>query len=141
MTFRLSFNTPEKIIFEGEVISVIAPGSQGYLEILSHHAPLITSLQPGKVTITFSDQQKKIYAVSEGFLEVAKNNAILLVDAAELGTEIDPEQARRAVEKAEKNLQSESPDIDQTRAKKALARAKNRLKVYEDTVKSSEHQI
>ncbi len=141
MNFSLSFVTPEKVIFIGNVTSVIAPGSLGYLEILANHAAIITTLQPGKVTLTLENNEKLIFAVSEGFLKVLKNKASLLVDSAERASDINPEQAKIAVEKAEKLLKAESTEVDHTRAKKALVRAKNRLKVYEDYVASRAEQI
>jgi len=138
MTFALSFDTPERVIFEGSVISLIAPGTIGYLEILAHHAPIITTLVPGKVTITLENQEKKIFAVSGGFLKVVNNNASLLVDAAEFASQINPEQAKNAIQKAEELLKSDDPKVDIPRAKKALARAKNRLKIYEDFMASKD---
>ncbi|MBA2728577.1 MAG: ATP synthase F1 subunit epsilon [Parachlamydiaceae bacterium] len=140
MNFFLSFDTPEKVIFEGNVISLIAPGTIGYLEILANHAPIITTLVPGKVTITLENQEKKIFAISYGFLKVDKNNVSLLVDAAELASQINPEKAKIAIQKAEKLLRSESPETDIARAKKALGRAKNRLKIYEDYTASKDSQ-
>lgn len=132
MYFELSFVTPEEVIFKGSVSSLIAPGELGYLEILANHAPIISTLQPGKVTLTLENQEKKIYFVSEGFLKVLKNQASLLVDSAELASKIDPEQAKNALHRAEKLLRKESSEIDHARAKRALARAKSRLKVYDD---------
>lgn len=78
--YHLSIVTPEEIVFEGEVISLIAPGTVGYLEVLSHHAPLITILQKGKVTITDANKQKKEWHITGGALEVSENKASVLVD-------------------------------------------------------------
>lgn len=79
-TFNLTVASPEKVYFEGKAISVIAPGKLGYLEILFQHAPLITSLQKGNVTITLEDSTKRNLTVTGGILEVAHNDAVLLVD-------------------------------------------------------------
>lgn len=78
--YHLSMVTPEAVVFEGEVSSLIAPGKVGYLEILTNHAPIITILQAGKVTITGADQQKKVWEITGGALEVSHNKASLLVD-------------------------------------------------------------
>lgn len=81
--FHLIIATPEKVIFEGNVISVIAPGKIGYLEILKDHAPLITSLQKGKVVGTYENGSKFSFELNGGILEVSKNKASLLADEAE----------------------------------------------------------
>jgi F-type H+-transporting ATPase subunit epsilon len=77
MTFHLTITTPEQQVFSGEIESLIVPGSTGYLEILSHHAPLLTTLKEGKITLT-QNQQKTTYTTSGGLLEVQNNQAILL---------------------------------------------------------------
>ena len=78
--YNLLVATPERQIFEGEVSSLIAPGALGYLEILSHHAPIITLLKTGVVTITNAAQEKITYNISGGILEVHQNRASLLPD-------------------------------------------------------------
>jgi F-type H+-transporting ATPase subunit epsilon len=80
--YHLSIVTPEEVIFEGEVVSLIAPGIVGYLEVLTNHAPLITILQKGKVTVTVTDsgEQKKVWQITGGVLEVSHNKASVLVD-------------------------------------------------------------
>lgn len=81
--FHLTIATPEKPLFEGNVTSLIAPGKIGYLEILTDHAPIITSLQKGKVTATLENGAKFTLNLSGGLLEVSKNKASLLTDECE----------------------------------------------------------
>jgi F-type H+-transporting ATPase subunit epsilon len=131
--YVLNVVTPEKVIFEDEVISIVAPGSEGYLGLLTDHAPLITALVPGKLTVKDRDGKERFFCVSGGFLEVSNNVATLLADAAEAAKEIDIERARAALERAEKRLEAKRPEIDLARAQGALSRALNRIKVYEES--------
>lgn len=138
--YNLSVVTPEKIVFEGQVASVIAPGTVGYLEILSGHAPLITSLMPGKLTVTVASSERLIHALSGGFLEISQNAATLLADSLELTSEIDLDRAEKSRERALKRLESKLEGTDLARAKSALARAENRIRIYRET-KASVSQL
>lgn len=134
--FRLSIVTPERVFFEAEVKSLIVPGTEGYLGVLSNHAALITALQPGK--IEFRDAEDKIcyLAVTAGFLEVSDNVATLLADAVEETDEIDLERAEAARDRAWELLKAAAAgdkEIDAARASVALLRAQNRIRVHKTT--------
>ena len=133
--FQLSIVTPEKVVFEGQVVSLLVPGMEGYLGVLSNHAPLITALQPGR--IEFQDDQDKIqiFSVSGGFVEVSGNRATLLADTAEHCEEIDIERAQTALQKALKALQDKEKagQVSTPEAKEAARRAANRVRIYKET--------
>jgi len=130
-TFHLSIVTPQETVFEETVASIIVPGVKGYLGVLAHHAPLITPLQPGKITIYLPHGAELILAISGGFLEVANNRATILADAAEEANQIDRDRALRALERARDRLnnpkQYEGLDLD--RATSAFRRAQNRVRI------------
>ena len=81
MSFSLQILTPKRKVFSGPVASLVAPGEMGYLGILSNHAPLVTTLAPGRVTFRDpSGGTRVMQSVGEGLLEVQKNQAVLLLD-------------------------------------------------------------
>ncbi len=134
--FLLSIVTPGKIFYEEEVSSLIAPGVEGYLGVLTDHAPLITSLVPGKLTVKKDSKNTEvILAISGGFLEVLKNKVVILADAVEFDGEIDLERAKKALERANQRLKSKEKEIDIPRALAAFKRAQNRIAIWEGCVK------
>jgi F-type H+-transporting ATPase subunit epsilon len=76
--FYLKIITPEAVFFQGEVLSLVAPGSTGSFGVLANHAPLVSTLAAGVFTLTSPDSAKKSYQIGVGFLDVLKNNVTLL---------------------------------------------------------------
>lgn len=77
---QLDIITPDSNLFSGEVTSVVLPGIDGKLGILNNHAPLITSLQKGAVTITKTDGKTKNFETNGGVVEVLNNKIIVLAE-------------------------------------------------------------
>lgn len=133
-TTRLDIITAEHIIFSEDVNSVIAPGIEGSLGILPHHAPLMTMLQPGELVIR-KGPEEIFFCVTGGFLEVRPDKIIVLADASESCEEIDIERAEAAKRRAEERLKTRPPGVDQARAEAALRRSIIRLKVVQHSKK------
>jgi F-type H+-transporting ATPase subunit epsilon len=130
-TFELLVLTPTRTLMQEPVESVIAPGSEGYLGILPHHAPLITALKPGKLTVRDRGGRTRLYALSGGFLEVSNNRAVILADSLEEPERIDVERARRAVSRARERMK-DGGRCDMARAQASLERAQNRIRVAQE---------
>jgi F-type H+-transporting ATPase subunit epsilon len=126
----LEIVTAERRTFAGEVNAVIAPGVEGQLGILPHHAPLMTMLQPGELIIKKNGEELYL-AITGGFLEVRPDKIIILADACEHCEEIDITRAEEARKRAEERLKSRSTEIDHAQAEAALRRSLIRLKVAE----------
>ena len=73
--------TQEGLALEDEAVSVIAPGEVGYLGVLRNHAPLVTTLTPGKLIWQRPDGSRKLAQVGRGLLEVQHNRITLLTDS------------------------------------------------------------
>ena len=132
--FRLTVFTQEKAVLDQQALSIVAPGSEGYLGVLRDHAPLVTQLMPGKLTVKDLSGAEAVYVVSGGFLEVNHNTVTILADALERPEDIDANRAEAAARRARERLMKRSSDSDVDRAEAALRRALNRLKARRDVL-------
>jgi F-type H+-transporting ATPase subunit epsilon len=125
-TFTLTIVTAESEVFSEEIDSLVAPGIDGQLGILPNHAPLMTQLQPGEMTIR-SNNGENVLAVTGGFLEVLNNQVTILADTAEMDVEIDLERAEAALQRATERVETRQADVDLARALSAFRRAQIRV--------------
>ncbi|MBK7107307.1 MAG: ATP synthase F1 subunit epsilon [Ignavibacteriae bacterium] len=125
----LEIITPSKIGYEGKVISVTVPGTNGNFQILFNHAPIISSLEIGEIKIEETENSKLIYSTSGGTLELSNNKIIILAESFERADSIDIKRAEEAKIRAENRLKNKrNENVDEMRAELALKRAINRLK-------------
>jgi F-type H+-transporting ATPase subunit epsilon len=130
-SLKLDIVTAERIVFSEEVDTVIAPGVEGQLGILPHHAPLMTILQAGELVVR-RENKEDVLAISGGFLEVRPDRVIVLADSAERAEEIDLARAEAAKKRAEERLRERKLEgLDETRAEASLRRAITRISVAE----------
>ena len=130
-SIRLDIVTAEGAVFSEDVDGVIAPGVEGQLGILPHHAPLMTTLRAGELRVKKGREEFSL-AISGGFLEVRPDRVIVLADAAERAGEIDVARAEEAKRRAQERLSDRRvTELDEARAEAALHRSLARLKVAE----------
>ncbi|HNT54216.1 MAG TPA: F0F1 ATP synthase subunit epsilon [Anaerolineaceae bacterium] len=107
MPIRCEIVSQDRIVFQGEVDIVVLPGVEGVMGILPNHAPLLSVLQYGFVTVRMG-REEEVFAVSGGVVEVQPDQVTVLADAAENVEEIDVQRAEAARRRAEEALQKES---------------------------------
>jgi F-type H+-transporting ATPase subunit epsilon len=130
--YQLSIVTPSAVKFEGDVELVVAPGAAGDLGVLANHAPLLTTLRTGVVSIkratsadAAADTARVQFAIDRGFLQAFANSAVILTDVALAPDEIDAEEARADLRRAEEALaQKRGHDDAAERSAAAWARAR-----------------
>jgi len=127
---RLEIVTPERVVLEDDVDMVIAPASEGYVGILPHHAPLLTTLGPGELRIKKGGTETSL-AVFGGFMDVRPDRVVILTEAAEHADEIDESRAQAARDRAKQALQAGPTGLDEARARASLERSLVRLRVSE----------
>ncbi len=134
LKIRLEIITAERVVYSEDVDIVVAPGIEGELGILPHHAPLMTMLQPGELMVRKDNQEESMF-VSGGFLEVLGDRVVVLADVAERADEIDIARAEAAKHRAEERIAQYPAHVDHARAEAALLRSMIRLKVAEKSRK------
>ncbi len=82
-TYQLDLITPEKVVYSKEVTAIVAHGTSGYLGVMAHHTPLVTSLESGPFKITEPGEKTVTMTLGGGFMEVRGNKVVVLTDAVE----------------------------------------------------------
>ena len=128
-SYPLEIVTLKRTVFSDDVECVTVPGGLGYLGVLAGHAPLLTNVEIGAISIKREGGVNLEMVVGEGFLVVTPKSTTLLVDTAETKEEIDIERAREAMERARERLAASEKEVDILRAEAALKRAVARLRL------------
>ncbi|MCX6353179.1 MAG: ATP synthase F1 subunit epsilon [Bacteroidetes bacterium] len=76
---KLSIISPESTLYEGEATSVKFPGTAGQFEVLENHAPLISTLEKGKIRVRTAAGKDEFIDIEQGFVEVLKNKVTVMV--------------------------------------------------------------
>jgi len=104
---------PERVLYDGEADLVVARIADGDIGVMVDHAPVVSMVEIGAVRIT-QDDQRYVFATSDGFFKVSENLVQILVEEAAPPDEIDVSEAESRVEEAENEL-SEIPEDDERR--------------------------
>jgi F-type H+-transporting ATPase subunit epsilon len=122
MPIQCEVVSQDRALFSGLADMVVAPGSEGEMGILPHHAPLLTSLKQGILRVRH-DGREEIFVLSGGVMEVRPNLVTVLADTGESVDEIDTARAEAARARAEALLQKgPPPDTDEYLAIEAALR-------------------
>ena len=128
-TLKLEIVTPGAKIFEGDVDSVLLPGTEGEMGVLPQHEPLVTQLNAGELHI-MRQGKTEILAIGEGFAEITGTSVGVLTDGAVNAQDIDEKKAEEAVKRAEELLKSSSLQGEELEATQAsLARSLVQIQV------------
>jgi F-type H+-transporting ATPase subunit epsilon len=118
-------------IYSGSCVSLVAPAAFGEVCILPRHAPFLSKLQPGEIRLQTDKNERLLYYVSGGYLEVKNSTVTVLADRMLRSNEIDREAAEAAKAKAEQQLKTSPIDSVRDVAKLELVKALAQLRVLE----------
>ena len=122
-TFKFELVSPERILFSGDVISVIVPSVEGEMTVLAGHAPFLTTLKTGIVTVKAGGVSSRIY-VRGGFADVNASGLSVLAEKAVPEAEFGPAIAASEVAAAEAVLAEAKSEEAKDRAVAALDQLK-----------------
>jgi F-type H+-transporting ATPase subunit epsilon len=111
-TMQCEIVSAEKSLFSGAIKKLTAVGTIGGLGIYPGHAPLLTGIQPGPVTLTMENDEDEVFFASGGYIEIQGGYITVLADTAIRAEDIDEAQAKEAAEAAERAHSDASSEID-----------------------------
>ena len=126
-TIRIEIAVPDRLVLDTDASSVQLPLTTGYLGVLPGHAPMLGAIGTGELTYCELGGAERYLAVDGGAVEILPDRVRILATHAERDSEIDADRARKALERADERLRLQSLEIDVARAQKALARARARI--------------
>ena len=114
MSLKLTILSPERRLVEGATVEAVTLfGSEGQIQILEGHAPMIGSLETGPFSYRTQDHAEHTGVISSGFFEVVGDRVVVTAETLELKGEIDLERAKRAQKLAEDALKEANLDPQQ----------------------------
>ena len=113
--FRVEVLTPEGEVFNDEVEMVSTRTTSGSIGVLANHQPLLAMLDPTQLRLYESESEVVCFAQAEGYLQVAGNHVLILVEEAHSPGDLDTGQLRERLERAERELEQAEEDSERRR--------------------------
>ena len=128
-SFPFELVSPERLLFSGEVESVVAPGVEGEFTVLKDHAPFMTTLKPGWVHIKGAGKDQNLF-VRGGFADVAPSGCTILADYALPELEVDAGKLDADIAEADKALDAATGD----ETRRSAAEYRDQLREFKATL-------
>ena len=123
---KIEIVAPERELLSGEADSVSVPGSEGYFTVMGEHAPMMSMLKPGFITVT-SNNKPDIYYVRGGFAEVKPEGLVILAEEAQPIREFDRPRIESAIQEARDAMVAAETDRDKWGAELVVLSLENLL--------------
>jgi len=128
MPLKVEIVTPDGTIYSEDVDMVTLPGVEGELGVYPQHAPLMTRMVPGEISVR-KDSRDYYLAVGEGLIEVVGDHVAVLTDMAVASDKIDEAKVEEARQRAEARLHDKLSDEEVASVNASLARSLAQLQV------------
>lgn len=119
--FKFELVSPERLLVSEQVVSVVIPGTDGELTVMANHAPLMTTIRPGVVTVALAGGGEERYVVFGGFADIVPEGCTLLAESAVAVKDIDRDDLARRIQDAKEDVADAHNDDARTKAEQFLA--------------------
>ena len=119
-SFQFELVSPERLLVSDQVESVIIPGAEGEMTVMASHAPVMTTIKPGVVTVKSASGTEERYVVFGGFADVLPSGCTLLAESAVAVRDIDRADIARRIQEAKEDVADAKTDEHRTKAEAFL---------------------
>lgn len=131
-TFKFELVSPERILFSGDVISVIVPSAEGEMTVLAGHAPLVATLKAGIVFVQTTDSNGKEFFVNGGLVEINAASTTILAEQGRFIEDVDSDVLDQEILTAETKLTGSHDEEEQKRLHDTLVQLREFKHVFEN---------
>lgn len=118
--FDFELVSPERLLVSEKVSEVVIPATEGEMTVMANHAPTMTTIKPGVVSVKFASGQSQKYVVFGGFADILPTGCTLLAESAVAMSEINRETLMKRIEAARAELESADSHEHKTRLEQYL---------------------
>lgn len=114
-SFNFELVSPERLLVSEEISQVVIPGTDGEMTVMANHAPVMSTIKPGVVSVTKADGQIDKYVVFGGFADIMPTGCTLLAESATHVNDLDKQDISQRITDAKEDLADASDDAAKTR--------------------------
>jgi F-type H+-transporting ATPase subunit epsilon len=119
-SFQFELVSPERLLVSEQVEAVIIPGAEGEMTVMANHAPVMTTIKPGVVTVKPASGAEERYVVFGGFADILPSGCTLLAESAVPVKDIDRADLARRIQEAKEDVADAKTDELRTKAEEFL---------------------
>lgn len=118
--FKFDLVSPERLLISEEVEAVVIPGTEGEMTVMANHAPVMTTIKPGVVTVKPAGGADQRFVVFGGFADILPSGCTLLAEEAVEVKDIDREDLTRRIQDAREDVGDAKDDAARAKAQEFL---------------------
>lgn len=118
--FKFELVSPERLLVSEEVESVVIPGAEGEMTVMAEHAPVMTTIKPGVVTVKPASGNVQRFVVFGGFADILPSGCTLLAESAVAVEDIDRSDIARRIQEAREDIADAKDDASRSKAEQFL---------------------
>ncbi|PBB92320.1 F0F1 ATP synthase subunit epsilon [Mesorhizobium sp. WSM3864] len=119
--FKFELVSPERLLVSEQVESVVIPGAEGEMTVMAQHAPVMTTIKPGVVTVKAAAGKEERYVVFGGFADILPSGCTLLAESAVAVGDIDRADLARRIQEAREDAADAKDDEARSKAEQFLS--------------------
>lgn len=119
--FNFELVSPERLLVSEKVTEVVIPATLGEMTVLANHAPTMTTIKPGIVSVKLASGQVNKYVVFGGFADILPTGCTLLAESAVPLNEVTRETLQRRIEVTQAEIDKAQSDEHKTKLELFLA--------------------
>ncbi|MDE1156849.1 MAG: F0F1 ATP synthase subunit epsilon [Neorhizobium sp.] len=113
--FNFELVSPERLLVSEKVTEVVIPAMLGDMTVLVKHAPVMTTLRPGIVSVKLASGQVNKYVVFGGFADILPDSCTLLAESALPENEVTRETLQKRIDAARAEIENAQSDEHKTK--------------------------